>query len=684
MIQRDSTLRIELHSGSSPRLALPENKAVEIVYSKDFFAEHGMFQWVRDFKLGTAGYRDTINMDDFFSTDAPYNAHTIMLVAEAMARIYNERHYRSLHIGGEVRRFTPEIIQYLSRIFAAHGIDVFLNSEKETTPIWASSFGIFYHELDGGANITASHSQNFKQGFKPLDEHGMQLLDMAEIIRKEVSNIGEGVHVRPFSIHLAPSSSIHIKRDFHYLVPYTDYVKGIIPVEAQQAIRKAQSLGMKVGVSTLGGSMHENSRPIFESLDISTGPGGMIQYMHWEKRDDFHSVGEIDGENYGCDPTKPVIYKNIGLKEKLIAQEIVFGFIWDPDGDRYNMVTMADEDLANKAESIGLEVERVKRSPSCIVYFRPNQIYFLNTVLKLEMMARTGELFEYDFIIGTTYPTSRSISELAEIFNRKYASSFRKEGTKLRVFRTPVGFKYFGNMVRSIEDQLLSGKEVVLTSSTGKKIGLGKKTRILIMAEESGGATLGSSEWIFNHTGSKCSLALKEKDAMQIALLNLGVMAQLFLAKGSFAQLYIDKIEEYDIQYRYYDRIDKKLFDESLTGEARERAKSVGNGAKDFMVKAFRALAEKPSISEAQQALGQLMGKGVVAPKIEEIFWAGDGTYIDFGAFWFELRASGTDAVLRFYIEGKEKAQLNAVNEAFVALAEAKIEALAKEKGYEL
>ena len=189
---------------------------------------------------------------------------------------------------------------------------------------------------------------------------------------------------------------------------------------------------------------------------------------------------------------------------------------------------------------------------------------------------------------------------------------------------------------------------------------------------------------IFNKTGSKRSLALKEKDGMQIALLNLGVMAQLFLAKGSFAQLYIDKIEEYDIQFRYYDRVDKKLFDESLTGEARERAKSVGNGAKDFMVMTFRALAEKPSVTEAQQALEALVGEEIVTPKIEEIFWAGDGTYIDFGAFWFELRASGTDAVLRFYIEGKEKLQLNAVNEAFVALADAKIEALAKEQGYEL
>jgi phosphomannomutase len=243
-----------------------------------------------------------------------------------------------------------------------------------------------------------------------------------------------------------------------------------------------------------------------------------------------------------------------------------------------------------------------------------------------------------------------------------------------------VGFKYFGNMVREIEAQLHTGKEVIFTSSTGKEISLGKKTRILIMAEESGGATFGSSEWILSKTGRKRSLALKEKDAMQIALINLGVMAQLYGEERSFAQLYIDKIEQYDIQFRYYDRIDKKLFDESLTGEARDKAKSVGNGAKEYMVNVFRALTEKQSLSEAQKALGQLMGEGAVVPKIKELFWAGDGTYLDFGGFWFELRASGTDAVLRFYIEGKEKAQLDAVNKAFVAIAEAKIESLWKEK----
>jgi len=42
----------------------------------------------------------------------------------------------------------------------------------------------------------------------------------------------------------------------------------------------------------------------------------------------------------------------------------------------------------------------------------------------------------------------------------------------------------------------------------------------------------------------------------------------------------------------------------------------------------------------------------------------------------FELRASGTDAVLRFYIEGRDKAFLDSLNKAFVEIADRKIKEL--------
>ena len=667
---------IEIQADKDPHIRVPDEQDVRIVYRKSFFEENGLFKWISDFKLGTAGYRDTIDMNDFFSTDAPYNAHTIMMVAEAMARIYNKKGYGSVHLGGEVRRYTPEIIQLIGRIFASHGVTVHLNAERDTTPIWATSFGVFYNELDGGANITASHSQKFKQGFKPVDEKGMQLLSVADEIAEEVRRIGQEAKSESFSITLSAVSSPYIRKDFRYLEAYADYLKDIIPEEALRLIHEAQKAGMKAGVSTVGGSMYENSLALFERFGIKAGQGGLIQYMHWEKRDDFHKVGEIDGENYGCDPTKPIIYRNIGLKEKLLSGEIHFGFIWDPDGDRYNIVTIAPASVKNRAEESGLEVESIAGRDECIVYFKPNQIYFLNAALKLEILAESGDLFKNDQVIGITYPTSKSIGELADVFNKRYSKEFDQSGTRVRVFNTPVGFKYFGEMVGDIEAQLGQGGEVVLKDVTGKEVSLGRSPRILIMAEESGGAAMGSATWRLSKGKKRRSLAMKEKDGMQIALMNLGVMSKLYLEKKSFAELYVEKIEEYDIRYRYYGRIDKTLFEESLTGEAREKAKAIGNKAKDYVVDAFKALTRKKSPQEARDALQKLVGEGVRVPEIKRVFWAGDGTYIDFGTMWFELRASGTDAVLRFYIEGRDKAFLDSLNKAFVGIADRKIEEL--------
>lgn len=667
---------VEIVLEKDPYVEIPPDKEVRIRYTHKFFQENGLYLWTREFKLGTAGYRDTMNMEDFFATDAPYNGHTIMIVAEAMARIYERRGYTSIHLGGEVRRYTDLIIELVSRIFASDGVTVHLNADATTTPIWATSFGVFYNELDGGANITASHSQNFKQGFKPVDHKGMQLLDMAERIQEEVRKIGEEASAGTLTLSLSRADSPRIGRSFHFIEAYSEYLRDIIPEEAFRLILEAQSKGMKVGVSTMGGSMYENSLGVFERFGIRKSPEGMIRYMHWEKRDDFHRVGEIDGDNHGCDPTKRIIYRNIGLKEKLLSGEIHFGFIWDPDGDRYNIVTIADGSIRNKAEESGLEVETFQGSNSCIVYFNPNQIYFLIAALKLEMMAKTGELFEYDQVIGTTYPTSKSIGELARVFHEKYPEEFDQKGTGIRVFNTPVGFKYFGEMVGDLEKQIDRGGEVVLKDATGREVTLGRNPRILIMAEESGGAAMGSLNWRLSRSGKRKSLAMKEKDGMQVAMMNLGIVSKLFLEGKSYAQLYIEKIEEYEIRFRYYSRIDKKLFDESLTGEAREKAKAVGNRAKDYMVETFKSFTRGRAPERVREELQDLVGDQVTVPEISRVFWAGDGTYIDFGSFWFELRASGTDAVLRFYIEGKDKPLLEKINNGFVGIADRKIKEL--------
>jgi phosphomannomutase len=232
----------------------------------------------------------------------------------------------------------------------------------------------------------------------------------------------------------------------------------------------------------------------------------------------------------------------------------------------------------------------------------------------------------------------------------------------------PVGFKYFAELVGSLEKQTAAGASPATARDvTGRTVSFGARPRMLIMAEESGGAAMGSAEPVTSRHGARRSLAPKEKDAMQIGVLALCLGARLHVEGGSFADYYLAALDRYDTTYRFYERRDLTLFDESLKGEARESAKAAGNARKESTV-AFFASLEGKSADAVTAALRAGLPAGAVLPPVERAFRAGDGTMIEFTGLWFELRASGTDAVLRYYMEGRDAATVGALNEAFTGL----------------
>jgi len=81
----------------------------------------------------------------------------------------------------------------------------------------------------------------------------------------------------------------------------------------------------------------------------------------------------------------------------------------------------------------------------------------------------------------------------------------------------------------------------------------------------------------------------------------------------------------------------------------------------------FAGLAGRPAAEVACELRGRLPA-GTDLPDVVRCFDAGDGTLIEFAGQWFELRASGTDAVLRYYMEGLDPAGVGAINSALVAL----------------
>jgi phosphomannomutase len=335
-------------------------------------------------------------------------------------------------------------------------------------------------------------------------------------------------------------------------------------------------------------------------------------------------------------------------------------FIWDPDGDRFNMITTAAAGLAEAATAAGLEVDPLD-AERCLVFFKPNQIYFLLTAAKIAALKTAGELDRYDWIVATTWPTSRSIGEIAASFSAR-------GGARLATFRTPVGFKHFAALVTDLERQIAAGDAVCsAVDVTGDRTEFGQRPRLLIMAEESGGAACGPAEPVTSRGGRRTSLAPKEKDAMQVGVLALCLAARLVRKQESFASYYLDLLEQYQVRWRFYERRDVTLFDESLKGDLREQARAAGLRRKDATVAFFASLQGQEPAAIARELASRLPA-GVELPPVERCFLAGDGTLLELADLWFELRASGTDAVLRYYMEGEDRAQVSALNEAFTRL----------------
>ncbi len=635
------------------------NAPETLVISPELAQKARLEEWGRGFSLGTAGYRDQLDPADFFSANVPFSALTMAIVAAARRDVAQRHGLRHLHIGGEVRPHTQKFIDLFARIYAAAGITVHLQAgESRTTPIWLSSFGVFHYGLDGGENFTASHSQSFKGGWKPMDKNGMQLLRMADEIRDRVRELTAGIAQNGFRVELAAADDPRIRRDFDPLPAYVQSLRHLVDENGIDTIRRALEGGLRVAVCTEGGSMGAAARRIFGMLNFPMDERG-ISFLYEKEDSNYHGIGILDGVNHGVDPGKWQIYKHIGAQELLRDGRADVVFIWDPDGDRFNIVTQAPAHLAEAARAAALEVDPLDDG-RCLVYFKPNQIYFLLTALRTQAIARAGLLGRYDFIVAVTYPTSRSIPAVARAIAAEH-------GLDVHPVLVPVGFKYFGELVVSVQEQLRSGaQDVTFTDAIGEVHHLGANPRFLIMAEESGGAAMGTLEWVPNHDGSAASLALKEKDGFQVGLLTLLAASELHARGASFAQWYLELLERHPIPYAAYERQDITLYDESLTGDARRSAMAKAMERKDRIVSYFRELTKiKPQ--QATERLREALGDPGF-PAIRRAFWAQDGSFLEFDGAWFELRASGTDAVLRYYFEGPGKDIVHRLNSQLVAL----------------
>lgn len=614
-----------------------------LILSPDVIDEYRLTEWANEFSLMTAGYRDRLDPGNPNSSQVAFNTVTLAILAEAKARVFAEKRREGgaadIHVGGEVRPNTPAFVNVISRVYASHGQRVHLRKELATTPIWYSSFGVFYEEFESGENLTASHSPYFKGGWKPLDSEGKQLTTeeprLIEVVRELVRSRA--------TIPLVDRNDPHIVSDFDVDHAYASYQRQVFGAHLFEHIRSARERGFKCRVTPLGGSMGATTRRLFHLLNVPVGTDGVIQYFLDEENERFHGVGEIDGHNYGADPSKKEICRNLGAADMLSGKQANAVFVWDPDGDRFNIITLAPAEWAERARQLGVDVEFLPDRSGAIVYFSPNQLYLLLIAHRIALLKASGDIDRMNWFVGISYPTSCALEEFLT-------------AESIPVVRVPTGFKHMGDLCNHLERQ--AGRPASFESVTGQRTEIGVAPRVLFLCEESGGATMGAGTLMASKGGTRQMLCLREKDGFQVALLTLGLAADLHTRNVSFAQAYCDILERSPITHKFADRKDVLLYDEALIGDALRQAKAAGIVRRDRVVAFFRGLAERYAASASADAIDAEVRRHAPPdsrlPKIRSVAWIGDGTMIEMENARLIVRASGTDALLRYYIDATD------------------------------
>lgn len=651
-------------SGKSIHGIFNSNSREQVKITDELVQKYNLERWAKNFNLMTAGYRDQLDPNDFASSQVAFNALTVAILGEAKARVFKGFAKPSetihVHVGGETRPHTQKFIEILARVYAAHQFVVHLRSNIKTTPIWYSSFGVFYMDYQSGDNLTASHSQFFKGGWKPIDQYGKQLVEEEESIIKEVRSIVKNRS----SIQLSPwGSSPLILSNFDVTNAYVDYQKSVVSSAEIEKIKNAGKKGFRCSVCTVGGSMKKTTEQIFKSLNLSTGEDGLIQYFYDEENSQYHQIGQVDGDNYGVDPTKRQIYKNIGAQDRLLNNSADIVFIWDPDGDRFNMVTTAPANKEDYYKAQGLEIESYPKSDRCVVYFTPNQIFFMLTAYRIENLSKSGKLDQFDWFMASSVTTSRSLDELAKKYNIPLA-------------HVKVGFKYWGNFAKWIETRKEDDISVPLNKmALNENVKIGRNPRLIIMCEESGGAVLGGALPVTNHDKTRNMVGMREKDGFQLGFLSLSLAANLFEKSESFADYYAGLFQKYSIRHKFFHRHDERLYDETLSGKDRESAIANAETKKQQVIDFFKGLAKDFQNGATAEEIQKMLNKCVADTKNnfpipERLCLIGEsvleGTYLEFDSFWIVVRASGTDAVLRYYIEAENMETIDQYQKAIV------------------
>ena len=632
----------------------------------------GLNDWLdayaKEAEVSTAGIRGPQNIVYPHDTRFPINMIGIMLATEAKALVakdlYGDTEVMKL-AGREVRYNSPEFLDLIARIQAAHGIKTIVPVGRKTIPIWMASFLAFKLDLLGGEYITSSHGISVKNATKDLNSQGSQYLpEESMLFVNKIRWIFSQVEKNgSYDIKIAADNNPLISEEIMKKLDdgvklYVEYLKDGVAKDANLNLIK--ELDEKIVIENVGGSAYRTLSRILNELNI----GEKYDWFNIEEDPFFHSIGKYDTDpkgnktfyDYSVDATviakdkdgKPYfpVIKSMHYEEKLKNYPVgTCVLITDPDHDRLTITQTEPASRKKYLTENGIDYVDLGNDKILTVFTANQAFLMIMDFWAKQLKAQNLWKNHPRFMIKTT-ASANSWDEWA-----------RKNDVK--VVNVPVGFKEIANIMKKVELQLKNNpaKPVVVDDVFGNEINLGVNPRLLFGGEESGGMIMGCEDLIESLAGRK-AVAMREKSATEAIIVASALIAKLGKKPMSdyLKEIFIDN----DIVSRYDTRIDIAYYNESEPDINKLKAAKIEGEKKRtkndlfFLSMAMGVKEGLMTLDDVREVLNDSF-KSLIFDNLEDIKFVGDGTYLKFAHKYIEIRPSGTDAKTKAYGGGSNK-----------------------------
>ena len=657
-----------------PILAAPDREARLPVDTGFVQAHQRNVDWLLDrLAKSTAGVRgliaDTPKLNHLSLEEAektPQLSPTIVaLIAQAYAQYFLQKHRdeggtAGAFVGYDARFLSAEFGEIFTRVFVGNGVRVVRDRNREATPTPVTSFMALFAHLGGGIQITASHNPPNHNGVKSSTSYGgVDTDDISDKIAEQLQSLLTGGGEVKFGALPSPlveevdAKGIYGER----------YLRATFPEADLQPLRDALGHAgfLFDGLHGVGGSA------MSRYLDILLPGADWRQSIQLLNQAPDSSIGGIEKP----DPSDPNTLVLSGAISCLTTHpEILVSVTADMDADRIGTAVVIPESEVARAKRFGLFVSGFEGGVYA-VRFTPNQIFTLIaydrllTATKLsapELKAaiQSGQINGEKYHLLTTIATSVLAEQLARAFS-------------LRFHLTAVGFKNLGK--RACEIDARRQGDVILA-----------------LMEESGGAQIGP----FQPWDEAGDTIHRDKDTCSLALALFNLAARMKAEGRSVLDFYLEMGEQFG-SLAYFERLDAYLPNREAAEDPERAAEA--NQVKEQMLERLVALHEPANSGQLLQLLGYDPSQATAQPEgeLEEIsllvktegewktihplarrFKLQNGEEVEYyraGPFphdgmrinvydakgdirhWTLVRASGTEALLRVYMEIVEPLQ---------------------------